>query len=385
MLVASPPREGGVAEEYDHRLAPFSRTGVPKMLRLLKRKEAPHEAEAAAAPRADLSSARPRPTRVFVADYDASELRECEASSPQGLGHPDEGKVRWIDVQGLADAPALQALGDSLGLHPLIIEDVIDTNERTKLDVFTDHFFLVVDTFYYLDANGELQSDQVSMVVFADLVVTFQEGLADAFGPVREKLRAERSRLRTRGADYLAYALLDALVDRYFVALEELGERIERVEDELAHRPDPDVLQTIHRLRGDTTLLRKSVWPLRELVNALVRGEAPLVSDTTAVYLRDVYDHTVEIVDTTETFREILSTMLDIYLSSVSNRLNEVMKFLTIIATVFIPLTFIVGVYGMNFKYMPELEWPWGYPMVWAVMVACGLGMLYYFRRKGWL
>ncbi|MBC7288986.1 MAG: magnesium/cobalt transporter CorA [Armatimonadetes bacterium] len=215
--------------------------------------------------------------------------------------------------------------------------------------------------------------------------MTFQEGRCDAFETVRGKLRAEGSRLRSRGADYLAYALLDAVVDRYFVALEELGERIEAVEEELAQRPEPDVLQTIHRLRGDSTLLRKSVWPLREVVNSLVRGEAPLVTEATGIYLRDVYDHTVEIVDTTETFREILSTMLDIYLSSVSNRLNEIMKFLTIIATIFIPITFLAGVYGMNFRHMPELEWRWSYPIVWAVMVASALGMVYYFRRKGWL
>lgn len=308
-----------------------------------------------------------------------------EAERAEGLGRPEDGKIRWIDVQGLADVGAIQALCDSLGVHPLIVEDVLDTSERTKLDVFADHFFLVVDTFYYPEGDSELRSDQVSMIVFANLVVTFQEGCVDAFGPVREKLRADRGRLRARGADYLAYALLDALVDRYFVALEELGERIEALEDELAHKPDPDSLRAIHRLRGDTTLIRKSVWPLRELVNSLVRGESPLIHDATTVYLRDVYDHTVEIVDTTETFREILSTMLDIYLSSVSNRLNEVMKFLTIIATVFIPLTFIVGVYGMNFRYMPELEWRWGYPLVWAIMVVCGLGMLHYFRKKGWL
>lgn len=322
---------------------------------------------------------------MIVADYDSADLREWETTSADGLGLPEDGKVRWIDVQGLADAGAIQALCDRLGVHPLVVEDILDTGERTKLDVFADHFFLVVDTFYYPDGRGDLQSDQVSMIVFDNLVVTFQEGCADAFGTVREKLRADRGRLRTRGADYLAYALLDALVDRYFVALEDLGERIEALEDELAHKPDFDSLQAIHRLRGDTALLRKSLWPLREIVNSLVRGEAPVIQDATTVYLRDVYDHTVEIVETTETFREILSTMLDIYLSSVSNRLNEVMKFLTIIATVFIPLTFIVGVYGMNFRYMPELEWPWGYPVVWVIMVACALGMLYYFRRKGWL
>ncbi|MCX7598764.1 MAG: magnesium/cobalt transporter CorA [Armatimonadetes bacterium] len=354
------------------------------MLRLLKRRRAPSEAEHP--PAAEVCPpSRPRPTRVSVVEYNAEEFGEWEVERIEGLGTPENGKIRWIDVQGLADAGAVQALCDSLGLHPLVAEDVLDTGERTKLDVFADHFFLVVDTFYYPDGDSELLSDQVSIIVFANLVVTFQEGCVDAFGPVRERLRADRGHLRARGADYLAYALLDTLVDRYFVTLEELGERIEALEDELAHKPDPESLRAIHRLRGDTALVRKSVWPLRAVLNALVRGESSLVQAPTTIYLRDVYDHTVEIIETTETFREVLSTMLDIYLSSVSNRLNEIMKFLTIIATVFIPLTFIVGIYGMNFRYMPELEWPWGYPMVWAVMVTAAMWMLYYFRKKRWL
>ncbi len=205
------------------------------------------------------------------------------------------------------------------------------------------------------------------------------------FGPVRERIRTAKGRIRKMGPDYLAYALVDLIVDNYFVVLERLGEEIELIEDRVVSDPAPETLRAIHKLKSDMIFLRKSVWPLREVVSGLERGESPLIAESTGIYLRDVYDHTIQVIDTIETFRDVLSGMLDIYLSSVNNRLNSVMKVLTIIATIFMPLTFIAGMYGMNFKYMPELEWQWGYPVVIAVMLVVATSMLVIFRRKKWL
>jgi len=230
-------------------------------------------------------------------------------------------------------------------------------------------------------------AEQVSLILGPNFVISFQEEgkEGDLFEVVRERLRSSKGKLRKMGADYLLYALLDAIVDGYFVILERLGERIEVLEEELLANPSQLTLQNIHTMKREMIFLRKSVWPLREVISGLQRGESPLITETTGPYLRDVYDHTIQVIDAVESFRDMLAGMLDIYLSSISNRLNEVMKLLTIIATIFIPLTFIVGVYGMNFKLMPELEWRWGYPAVWLVMVVVAGLMLAFFRRKRWL
>ena len=204
------------------------------------------------------------------------------------------------------------------------------------------------------------------------------------FGPIRERLRNEKGRIRKTGADFLAYSLIDAIVDNYFFIMEKLGESIDVLEEQLVNRPSPETLHSIHALKKDMIFLRKSVWPLREVISAMERGDSPLIQKPTRTYLRDVYDHTVQVIETIETFRDMVTGMLDIYLSSLSNRLNEVMKVLTIIATIFMPLTFLAGVYGMNFKHMPELEWPWGYPAVLGVMCIVALSMLAYFRKKKW-
>jgi magnesium transporter len=233
--------------------------------------------------------------------------------------------------------------------------------------------------------QGQIEAEQVSMVLGGNYLVTFQERKKDVFDPIRKRLIETGGRINKQGADYLAYSLIDAIVDHYFIVLENLGEQIEFLEEELVTDPDPETLQSIHELKRELIFLRKSVWPLREVISALERGDSPLLQPTTLIYLRDVYDHTIQIIETVETFRDIVSGMLDIYLSSVSNRMNEVMKVLTIIATLFIPLSFIVGVYGMNFKYMPLLGWKWGYLAVWVVILLVVVGMLIYFRRKKWL
>jgi magnesium transporter len=227
-------------------------------------------------------------------------------------------------------------------------------------------------------------AEQVSLILGPNYVISFQEG-EDVFEPLRERIKSGKGRIRKMGADYLAYALLDSIVDNYFAVLEKLGEAVEFLEEKLVTDPTRDTLHAIHNLKREMIFLRRSVWPLREVLGSLERGESPLVKDSTEVFFRDVYDHTIQVIDTIETFRDMLSGMLDIYLSSISNRLNEVMKVLTIIATLFIPLTFLVGVYGMNFKYMPELGLRWAYPVLWAIMVGTAVAMLIYFRKKRWL
>ncbi len=235
------------------------------------------------------------------------------------------------------------------------------------------------------DDEHEIKAEQISLILGSNFIISFQEREGDVFNHVRERIKKGKGRIRRMGADYLAYALLDAIVDSYFAILEKFGETIEMMQEELVTNPAPETLQKIHTLKREMIFLRKSVWPLREVVNSLTRGEASLIHESTGIYLRDVYDHTIQVIDTIETFRDMVSGMLDIYLSSVSNKMNEVMKVLTIIATIFIPLTFVAGIYGMNFKSMPELEWRWGYLMVWVVMIIVFSVMVIYFKRKKWV
>ena len=293
--------------------------------------------------------------------------------------------VTWINVDGLHEVDIIEKTGAYFGIHPLVLEDILHTGQRPKTEDFGDYIFTVVKMLFYDVQKEEIVAEQMSMILGPRYVISFQETQGDVFDPNRERIRNGKGRIRKAGADYLAYVLIDAIVDQYFVILENLEERIESLEEELITNPIPETLQMIHKLKGLMIFLRKSVWPLRELVNSLERGESSLIAESTGIYLRDVYDHTIEVIETIETFRDMVSGMLDIYLSSVSNRMNEVMKVLTIIATIFIPLTFIVGIYGMNFKYMPELEWHIGYPVALAVMLLIEAFLLLYFRRKKWL
>ena len=293
--------------------------------------------------------------------------------------------VTWVNVDGIHLLAETAAMGDCLELHPLVLEDVANTNQRPKAEDYGDYLYVVLKMLAYDDEANQTTSEQISLVLGPDYVVSFQERPGDVFGAIRERIRSAKGRIRKMGADYLAYCLLDALVDNYFVVLEKIGDRIEFFEDQLVTEPTAGTLHEIHNLKREMIFLRKSVWPLREVIGALQRGESKLIQDSTGIYLRDVYDHTIQVIDTAETFRDMLSGMLDIYLSSVSNRMNEVMKVLTVIATIFIPLTFLAGVYGMNFKHMPELQWVWAYPALWLVMLAIALVMLLYFHRRKWL
>jgi magnesium Mg(2+) and cobalt Co(2+) transport protein (corA) len=238
---------------------------------------------------------------------------------------------------------------------------------------------------YYDKEDNEIQVEQVSLILGKNYVISFQEREGDVFNAIRERIRNNIGRIRKLGADYLVYALIDAIIDNYFIIIEKLGEKIENLEDKVSSRPKPANLRVIHRLKRDLIFLRKSVWPLREVISILERGESSLILESTNVYLRDIYGHTIQVMDTVETLRDMTSGILEIYLSSVSNRMNEIMKMLTIVATIFIPLTFITGIYGMNFRYMPEIKWFWGYPIVLLGMLIIGIVMVIYFKRKKWM
>lgn len=321
---------------------------------------------------------------ITVIDYDEESFSEHEPETiEECYEFMEKPTTTWVNVDGLHDVAVFEELGTKFDLHPLVLEDVLNTEQRPKIDDFEKYLFIVMKMLYY--DSGAILTEQISLVIFPNLVISFQERSGDVFDSLRERIRTGKGLIRKMGPDYLAYAIIDAIVDSYFVILESIGEEIERMEEYVVEDPGPEVLQRIHGLKTAMIFVRKSVWPLREVVNKLQRADSPLIEERTVKYLRDVYDHTIQVIDTAETFRDMVSGMLDIYLSSVSNRMNEIMKVLTIIATIFIPLTFIAGVYGMNFKYMPELEWAWGYPIVWGVMAIIVVLMVAYFRRKGWL
>jgi magnesium transporter len=325
-------------------------------------------------------------TKITVLDYDELHLQEKEIESvDESLQFKDTPAVTWINVDGVHEVRILQKIADRFGLHPLVLEDVMNTDQRPKIEDFGDYIYVVLKMLHYDDKGGEVIAEQVSLILSARFAISFQEREGDVFDPIRDRVRSGRGLIRRMGTDYLVYALVDSIVDSYFVILEKLGEKIEFLEDELVTNPTIATLQEIHKLKRDMIFLRKSVWPLREAISRLERGGSPLIKEGTAIYFRDVYDHTIQIIDAIETSRDMLSGMLDIYLSSVSNRMNEVMKVLTIIATIFIPLTLIAGIYGMNFRYMPELESQWSYPLVLLVMLGIGILMLIYFRKKRWL
>jgi magnesium transporter len=292
--------------------------------------------------------------------------------------------VTWVNVDGIHQIDLLEKLGAGFGLHPLVLEDILDTEHRPKFEDYDEYLFTVFKMLSFDDQTGDIQAEQISIILGPSFVLSFQERVGDVFEGVRARIRNGKGKIRSMGADYLTYALIDSIVDSYFFILEKIGDRIELLEEELIRDPTPKTLQTIHRFKRQMILLRRSVWPLREIIKDMQTEGSPLIGETTAIFLRDVYDHTIQVVETVETFRDIIAGMIDIYLSNMSNRMNEVMKVLTIIATIFIPLTFIAGVYGMNFKYMPELEWRWGYPAAWLLMLAIFAGMMLYFKKKKW-
>jgi len=323
---------------------------------------------------------------ISMIDYDESQIQEKDAATVgECLPFKEKPTVTWINVSGIHDVTVIEEFGKAFNIHPLLLEDIVHSDQRPKLEDYDDYLFLVLRMLRYDEAKEELQSEQVSLILGPNFVITFQEREGDVFDAVRARIRNGKGKIRKMGCDYLTYALIDSVVDHYFLVFEKYGEKIEVLQDEVLSQPTPETLQVIQRTKRDMIFLRKSVWPLREAINALQRGESSLVTDNVNIYLRDVHDHTIQVIDTIETFRDIISGTLDVYLSSVSNKMNAVMKVLTIIATIFMPMTFIAGIYGMNFKYMPELEWHWAYPVIWAVIIVLGVLMLMGFKRKKWL
>jgi len=290
-----------------------------------------------------------------------------------------------VHLSGIHRIDIIEEIGNQYNIHPLVLEDIVNANQRPKLEESKDYVYIVMKMIHYDEKTQKIEFEQISMVVGSNYIISFQENDNNTFHQIRERIKNTNGKIRTKGADYLAYALIDCIVDYYYIALEYLGEKIEQLEDELMLDPGPNVLKEIHTLKTEMLFVRKAIWPLREIINVLARGDSTLFNHDTLIYFRDVYDHIIQVIDTVEMYRDMVTSMFDIYISSVSYKLNEVMKVLTIIATIFIPLTFIVGLYGMNFKYMPELEWEWGYPAVILFMLSISLAMVRYFRKKKWI
>ena len=329
------------------------------------------------------------PTTVRMIAYGPERLTEATIAAVSDLDRVEPGaQVTWIDVQGLGDLDVLRALGERFGLHPLALADIVHPNQRAKVEDYEAHLFIVVRM---PNLDDRLWTEQLSMIVGAGFVVTFQEQPGDCFDEVRERLREGKGRIRAEGADYLAYTLLDALIDSYFPLLERYGEALDAIEREVVATPDAGHLTRIHVLKRDLLELRRALWPMREVTSQLLRDDVAFIGASTRLFLRDCADHVFQLMDMVEIDRELASSLIDLHLSSLSMRMNETMKVLTIIATIFIPLGFIAGVYGMNFDRsvspfnMPELGWYLGYPFALGLMLAVALGLLAYFRRKGWL
>jgi magnesium transporter len=324
--------------------------------------------------------------KITIMDYDQTSFMEKEIENVEECFPFEETPtVTWINIDGLHNVEIIEKLGKHFKIHPLIQEDILHTGQRPKMEDFDEYILIILKMLYYDGEEDTVRSEQISIILRSNVVISFQEIPGDVFNALRERIRKGKGRARRMGTDYLAYAVIDSIVDHYFILLEKFGERIEILEEELAKDPQSETLQAIHNLKQEIIFLRKSVWPLREVISGLERAESSLIHENISMYLRDVYDHTIQVIDSVETYQDILSGMLDLYLSSVSNKMNEVMKVLTIFASIFIPLTFMAGVYGMNFKFMPELEWRWAYPALWIAMASVATSLIIYFKRKKWL
>jgi magnesium transporter len=326
------------------------------------------------------------PAKITITRYSEQNITQRELDSFTECQMVDDpGEVVWININGISQIKNLEKLGECFKIHPLVLEDILDVEDRPKVEDYEDYLFIALKTINFTPDADEIKAEQVSLILGPHYVLSFCESDHDLFDPIRTRLLQAKGRIRKMGADFLAYSLIDLIVDSYFVELETFSDKVESLEDEVVVRPSPQTLREVHRFKNDMIMLRKSLWPLREVIARLDRRESPLISEGLTMYLKDVYDHTIIAIETVETYRDILSGMLDIYLSSMSNRLNQIMKVLTIIATIFMPLTFITSLYGMNFKNMPELQWEYGYYGVIAVIAVIGITMVLYFRKKQWI
>ena len=327
----------------------------------------------------------PLPAHITVISYDETSYDERTVEEPSeiidDLRSPD---ITWVNVDGLKTLDIVE-IGTHMGFHPLIQEDIVNTLQRPKLDEYDDHVFFVLKMITYNQETEEVEIEQISLILGDHYIVSFQERPGDCFDAVRQRIRDNKGIVRKMGADYLAYTLIDMVVDGYFTVLEKIGDRVEEIEDELVVDPRIETLHDIYDMKRKMIAVRKSVWPLREVISRLDKLGSRQFRENTRPYIRDVYDHTIQVIDAIETYRDLLSGMLDIYLSSISNKMNQIMQVLTIIGTIFIPLTFLAGIYGMNFRYMPELEWRNAYPALWLIMITVTAVMILFFKRRKWL
>ncbi len=369
------------------RLRGNERRKSPRMSKVFSNEPAP------GAPPGTLMMAETEPPKIFMMDYCEKRVVERWIDSVEECVQyleDDLPSITWIDVQGIGHKPTFERLGEIFKIHPLALEDVVNVPQRPKTDIYKDQH-VVIGRMAQIDDNGNLMTEQIAIVFGKGYVLTIQEEAnADVLEPVRERIRKGRGTMRTGGADYLAYALLDAIIDGFYPVLETLGDKLDDIElDALAGRRH--TARFIHDIKRDLLQLRRAIWPQRELANSLMRDESPHIQANTRLYLRDTYDHAVQVMDMVETFREIASGLMDVYLSGVSNRMNEIMKVLTIISTIFLPMTFIAGVYGMNFDTeispynMPELKWRYGYPASLAFMFISVAALFVFYWRKGWV
>ncbi|MDD3031784.1 MAG: magnesium/cobalt transporter CorA [Atribacterota bacterium] len=324
--------------------------------------------------------------KISIIDYSPEYLEEKTVDGIEKcIPYLEKPTITWINIDGIHQIDIIEQIGQSFKIHPLTLENIMNTAQRPKIEYFSNYIYIALKMIYWDNDKQELSIEHISLILTDHTVISFQEKEGDVFNPVRQRIKNEAGKIRKSDSDYLLYSLLDSVVDQYFLVLEKVGDKLELLEDILIAHPSPDNQQTIHQIKRNLIFLRNAVWPLREVINKLEKDESDLVHKNTKLFLRDIYDHTIQIIETTETLRDMISGLLDIYLSSVSNRMNEVMKVLTIIATIFIPLTFVAGIYGMNFKHMPELSWKWGYPTILSVMFLIGLGMFFFFKKKKWL
>ena len=325
-------------------------------------------------------------TTLEVIDYNKQGFERYVSKKPEdAFKFEEENRITWINIDGLSNTHEIEKLGKYYELHPLIIEDIVNTNQRPKIDEYQDYFFIVAKMLYNKE-DGRLENEHISMVLGKNYVLTFQEAGGDVFDGVRDRLTNAKGKIRSRGADYLVFALLDAIVDNYFVVIEEMSDKIEALEERLFDaQPSDEITFEIQELKRTMLRIRRAVFPLREVVSRFEKVESNLIDDHTRNYIRDLYDHMLQVSENIDIYREMTWGLMDMYMTTINNKMNEVMKVLTIMASIFIPLTFIAGVYGMNFEYMPELRWEYSYFVLWGLMIFIFFGMIIYFKKKNWI
>ncbi|MCF7872342.1 magnesium/cobalt transporter CorA [Candidatus Woesearchaeota archaeon] len=322
---------------------------------------------------------------IEIIQYNKKQFSEKKIQKQQLSKKIAKDKVSWINITGIHDPEIIEKIGKEFTINPLIQEDILNTNQRPKIEQFEKHIYIVMKMPEYNKETHKLNMEQISIILGKNYVISLQERKGDVFDTIRERIRQNKGRVRNKKADYLAYILIDSIIDSYYSLLEEFGEELEETEIKLIENPTITEQHKLNNDKKNLILLRKAVWPVRELIGSLQRQTSKLISKELEPYLKDLYDHSIQAIDTVETYRDMTSSMTDLYMSSISNKMNEVMKVLTIFAAIFIPLTFLAGVYGMNFQYLPELQWKYGYLYVWIIFISIGSGMLIYFKKKKWI